>query len=1825
MEVMVFMLSRKNINEKLKRLEQQKQRFSIRKLTIGAASVLIGLVFFGMGSQSVHADTVTSPQVVKSTEVKVTQPSTNKNTNTVVKTSEQKATNETPSNVTKEAPKTSTPEVTTKANKVQESTISTDNQKNIQPSTPVKSVTPKSKSITSTQASPQTQATEVQVAAKTTTTPAAQSTISQTTEHVANETELQNALNNTNINNIVLDGNITNNSNSTFSLNNGTARQLTISGKQSDGTNASWNTGSGYVYLGSGTESNNKQWDISFEDIDITSTNSNGWSPVSLDNGVTGNISFNNVTNGGNGVLVYAPSANVTVQNTSSKPASSATDPNITANNVNIGDNVNLVTTQNNYNDGNVYANGNITVTGKNISLNSQADSNGSTSNAATNLYAGGNIDFKTGSDAILTAASSQSNNVNNLNINGTLTVEKDANVVVNSNVTANNVSTPTGFNSYSFPSGCSSITLVNNGAVIDGNLTINATAVPNSSGVVAGIGVQGSPSNAADVIIGSTGKYVVNATNSRDTRGIFYCADNHTVGLAEGAQAQFNMGHGVSNAIFRADNVILKPNASINITTYQDNNGNSNNGIQSDGAGDHSGPIVVGWSPTGSADNSSFVNNNTHATIEIDKDANLTIIRKTDSNSKQANSPLIDFGSNGSNGFSMNLTMNGGRMDLEDALQMDSHSGTPFDGSASYLGSEKEIFPMGMIVMFGTSSSDYVKITDPELFKMVRTGAQKGMLFRLEGTTNSINVASSDGEAIPLDYATVGGVKYSNGKVSTNTAYKWNITNLNTVNKMGNWAANYNNKGGSTSDAPDSWSEGVPFGEAQASVTFAPVALSDEPSDLSTPADFNNYFNWWSASNVAMGSDLIPDADKNDPKGGTITVNENAVLTPADAEQAITNKADLTNVSTYSWDKDATPSTAKPGTFDGKVIVTYADKSEDIVPVKVIVKSLADEYTPEGQTVNVKKGQTPDAEEGIKNTNELPKGTKYTWKTTPDTSTVGTKSATIVVTYPDGSKDEVPVKVVVTDNSQPSQQPDAEKYEPEGQTVNVKKGQTPDAEEGIKNTNELPKGTKYTWKTTPDTSTVGTKSATVVVTYPDGSKDEVPVKVVVTDNSQPAEKPDSEKYEPEGQTVNVKKGQTPSAEEGIKNTNDMPSGTKYTWKTTPDTSTVGTKSATIVVTYPDGSKDEVPVKVVVTDNSQPSQQPDAEKYEPEGQTVNVKKGQTPSAEEGIKNTNDMPSGTKYTWKTTPDTSTVGTKSATIVVTYPDGSKDEVPVKVVVTDNSQPSQQPDAEKYEPEGQTVNVKKGQTPSAEEGIKNTNDMPSGTKYTWKTTPDTSTVGTKSATIVVTYPDGSKDEVPVKVVVTDNSQPSQQPDAEKYEPEGQTVNVKKGQTPDAEEGIKNTNDMPSGTKYTWKTTPDTSTVGTKSATIVVTYPDGSKDEVPVKVVVTDNSQPSQQPDAEKYEPEGQTVNVKKGQTPSAEEGIKNTNDMPSGTKYTWKTTPDTSTVGTKSATIVVTYPDGSKDEVPVKVVVTKDQTQPVTPTTPEQPNTPETPTNTTKVIEPTNSDDPNQKDLFKHVTRTIIIKEPGKKAKKIIQTATFTRNKTINTVTGDVISYGKWTPSTRTLDKVPTPNVNGYSKHIDGDLNTIKVSPTSADTVVKVTYTRKPKATEQNTNDTNHSTHTTRVDTFNHESNKNSNSNNGFDYNNSPKSITIPLNNRSTDQIINWLRSTGYQVAVNSNGEITSIVKVNKNKVYNYTISPEGKLILTSITSLENSSKANNTMINSLSTSQNGKESQSTSMKELPQTGSKDDDLASIGLAMATISGLLGLIVDRKRKQQ
>ncbi len=56
------MVSKNNYSEKMRKIRPQKQRFSIRKFTVGAASVLIGLTFMGVNNQEVQADTTFAPE-----------------------------------------------------------------------------------------------------------------------------------------------------------------------------------------------------------------------------------------------------------------------------------------------------------------------------------------------------------------------------------------------------------------------------------------------------------------------------------------------------------------------------------------------------------------------------------------------------------------------------------------------------------------------------------------------------------------------------------------------------------------------------------------------------------------------------------------------------------------------------------------------------------------------------------------------------------------------------------------------------------------------------------------------------------------------------------------------------------------------------------------------------------------------------------------------------------------------------------------------------------------------------------------------------------------------------------------------------------------------------------------------------------------------------------------------------------------------------------------------------------------------------------------------------------------------------------------------------------------------------------------------------------------------------------------------------------------------------------------------------------------------------------------------------------------------------------
>ena len=429
------------------------------------------------------------------------------------------------------------------------------------------------------------------------------------------------------------------------------------------------------------------------------------------------------------------------------------------------------------------------------------------------------------------------------------------------------------------------------------------------------------------------------------------------------------------------------------------------------------------------------------------------------------------------------------------------------------------------------------------------------------------------------------------------------------------------------------------------------------------------------------------------------------------------------------------TSANATPGLVNVPMLVTYPDGTTETVNVPIEIKAKqtdADKNTPtaKDQTVNI--GETPDAKGSIGNVSDLPSGTTFEYKTPVDTTTVGEKDATVVVTYPDGSKDEVPVKVIVKDP-----RTDADKNTPAANTQTVIILETPEPIKSIENPNNLPEGTKFEYKTPVDTTTVGEKDAVVVVTYPDGSKDEVPVKVIVKDP-----RTDADKNDPTAKDQTVKPGDQPNAKDSIGNVGDLPEGTKFEYKTPVDTTTEGEKDATVVVTYPDGSKDEVPVKVIVKDP-----RTDADKNTPVAKDQTVKPGDQPNAKDSIGNVGDLPEGTKFEYKTPVDTTTEGEKDATVVVTYPDGSKDEVPVKVIVKDP-----RTDADKNTPVAKDQTVKPGDQPNAKDSIGNVGDLPEGTKFEYKTPVDTTTEGEKDATVIVTYPDGSKDEVPVKVIVKD-----------------------------------------------------------------------------------------------------------------------------------------------------------------------------------------------------------------------------------------------------------------------------------------------------------------------------------------------------------------------------------------------------------------------------------------------------------------------------------------
>ncbi|WP_283573736.1 alpha-like surface protein [Streptococcus agalactiae] len=608
-------------------------------------------------------------------------------------------------------------------------------------------------------------------------------------------------------------------------------------------------------------------------------------------------------------------------------------------------------------------------------------------------------------------------------------------------------------------------------------------------------------------------------------------------------------------------------------------------------------------------------------------------------------------------------------------------------------------------------------------------------------------------------------------------------------------------------------------------------------------------------------------DADKNDPAGKDQTVNMGEQPDPTKSLEEVPAG------STVAY-KDPVD-TKTPGEKDAVVVVTYPDKSTDEVPVKVTVvdpRTDADKNDPAGKDQTVNMGEQPDPTKSLE---EVPAGSTVAYKDPVDTKTPGEKDAVVVVTYPDKSTDEVPVKVTVVDP-----RTDADKNDPAGKDQTVNMGEQPDPTKSLE---EVPAGSTVAYKDPVDTKTPGEKDAVVVVTYPDKSTDEVPVKVTVVDP-----RTDADKNDPAGKDQTVNMGEQPDPTKSLE---EVPAGSTVAYKDPVDTKTPGEKDAVVVVTYPDKSTDEVPVKVTVVDP-----RTDADKNDPAGKDQTVNMGEQPDPTKSLE---EVPAGSTVAYKDPVDTKTPGEKDAVVVVTYPDKSTDEVPVKVTVVDP-----RTDADKNDPAGKDQTVNMGEQPDPTKSLE---EVPAGSTVAYKDPVDTKTPGEKDAVVVVTYPDKSTDEVPVKVTVVDP-----RTDADKNDPAGKDQTVNMGEQPDPTKSLE---EVPAGSTVAYKDPVDTKTPGEKDAVVVVTYPDKSTDEVPVKVTVVDP-----RTDADKNDPAGKDQTVNMGEQPDPTKSLE---EVPAGSTVAYKDPVDTKTPGEKDAVVVVTYPDKSTDEVPVKVTVVDPRT--------------------------------------------------------------------------------------------------------------------------------------------------------------------------------------------------------------------------------------------------------------------------------------------------------------
>ncbi|MHB9782139.1 Rib/alpha-like domain-containing protein [Streptococcus sp. 10F2] len=669
-------------------------------------------------------------------------------------------------------------------------------------------------------------------------------------------------------------------------------------------------------------------------------------------------------------------------------------------------------------------------------------------------------------------------------------------------------------------------------------------------------------------------------------------------------------------------------------------------------------------------------------------------------------------------------------------------------------------------------------------------------------------------------------------------------------------------------------------------------------------------------------------------------------------------------------------PVSASAGTLRGEVLVVYSDGTEDRVPVSIqvtvkpVVTPEADKYSPSYAPATVEAGQTvvlsgqglpSQATYRVSGEGMTIDGQGRVTVEVPASASAGALRGEVLVVYSDGTEDRIPVSIQVT--AKPVVTPEADKYNPSYAPATVEAGQTV-----VLSGQDLPSQATYRVSgegmaidgqgrvtvEVPASASAGTLRGEVLVVYSDGTEDRVPVSIQVT--AKPVVTPEADKYSPSYAPVTVEAGQTvvlpgqglPSqATYRVRGEGMTIDGQGRVTVEVPSSASAGTLTGEVLVVYSDGTEDRVPVSIQVT--AKPVVTPEADKYSPSYALATVEAGQTvvlpgqglPSqATYRVRGEGMTIDGQGRVTVEVPSSASAGTLTGEVLVVYSDGTEDRVPVSIQVT--AKPVVTPEADKYSPSYALATVEAGQTV-----VMSGQGLPSQATYRVSgegmaidgqgrvtvEVPASASAGTLTGEVLVVYSDGTEDRVPVSIQVT--AKPVVTPEADKYSPSYAPATVEAGQTV-----VMSGQGLPSQAIYRVSgegmtidgqgrvtvEVPASASAGTLRGEVLVVYSDGSEDRVPVSIQVT--AKPVVTPEADKYSPSYAPATVEAGQTV-----VLSGQGLPSQATYRVSgegmaidgqgrvtvEVPSSASAGTLTGEVLVVYSDGTEDRVPVSIQVT------------------------------------------------------------------------------------------------------------------------------------------------------------------------------------------------------------------------------------------------------------------------------------------------------------------